>query len=231
MVGSGFLGGWPSAFYVFGKSHPREPLCKKPHRMDVVSDRCVGVYLVYWLVLFRLQFSCWTSAYFRRRTRLSPSRGSIRENQGKSQQRRVISYENDLRCSFCSKNSLRGWRSSPVCLCMRSPLCTSVIITSTILSWLPYQRISPLFWILTCTRYGSSHSLTSSTEFRYPSLSWAFQNGFLFALPYLAQMISTLIIGRIVDRLRTRKTFSITVLRKGQTLIGRTTVQATNYYS
>lgn len=54
------------------------------------------------------------------------------------------------------------------------------------------------------------------------------QNGFIFALPYLAQLISTLIVGRIVDQLRTRKTFSITVLRKGQTVIGRTDVRTRN---
>ncbi|CAF3044070.1 unnamed protein product [Rotaria sp. Silwood2] len=46
------------------------------------------------------------------------------------------------------------------------------------------------------------------------------QNGFIFALPYFVQFLITIIVGQIVDRLRARKTFSITTLRKTQTIIG-----------
>ncbi|CAF3872931.1 unnamed protein product [Rotaria sp. Silwood1] len=46
------------------------------------------------------------------------------------------------------------------------------------------------------------------------------QNGFIFALPYFVQFLTTIIVGQIVDRLRARKTFSITTLRKTQTIIG-----------
>ena len=103
-------------------------------------------------------------------------------------------------------------------------LCTSVITTSTILCWPPCQRISPRFWILTYIRYEKSLSMVDRQTFSFLGI----QNGFISALPYLAQLISTLIIGRLVDRLRTRKTFSITVLRKGQTVIGRTDVRRRN---
>lgn len=47
------------------------------------------------------------------------------------------------------------------------------------------------------------------------------KNGFIFALPYLAQFLMTIIIGRFVDYLRMRRTFSTTVLRKLQAIIGR----------
>ncbi|CAF0896316.1 unnamed protein product [Rotaria sordida] len=46
------------------------------------------------------------------------------------------------------------------------------------------------------------------------------QSGFTFALPYCVQFLVTIIVGQIVDRLRVRKTFSITTLRKTQTIIG-----------
>ncbi|CAF0742789.1 unnamed protein product [Adineta steineri] len=45
-------------------------------------------------------------------------------------------------------------------------------------------------------------------------------NGLIFALPYFAQFLVTIIVGTIVDRIRARKLLSITVLRKGQTIIG-----------
>ncbi|CAF0896386.1 unnamed protein product [Rotaria sordida] len=46
------------------------------------------------------------------------------------------------------------------------------------------------------------------------------QNGFIFALPYFVQSLTTIIVGRIIDRLRARKICSITTLRKIQTIIG-----------
>ncbi|UJR28338.1 hypothetical protein I4U23_009580 [Adineta vaga] len=46
------------------------------------------------------------------------------------------------------------------------------------------------------------------------------ENGFIFALPYFAQFLMTIIFGNIVDRIRARKLLSITKLRKGQTIIG-----------
>ncbi|CAF4039562.1 unnamed protein product [Adineta steineri] len=45
-------------------------------------------------------------------------------------------------------------------------------------------------------------------------------NGLIFALPYFAQFLVTIVVGTIVDRIRARKVLSITVLRKGQTIIG-----------
>ncbi|CAF4518676.1 unnamed protein product [Rotaria sp. Silwood2] len=46
------------------------------------------------------------------------------------------------------------------------------------------------------------------------------QNGFIFALPYFVQFLITIIVGPLIDRLRVRKTFSITAFRETQTIIG-----------
>lgn len=59
-------------------------------------------------------------------------------------------------------------------------------------------------------------------------LNLHFQSGFLFALPYIAQFLVTIISGLIVDRIRARKTFSITTLRKTQTVIGNKEYSWTN---
>ncbi len=48
------------------------------------------------------------------------------------------------------------------------------------------------------------------------------KNGFLFALPYVVQLLTTLAVGRTVDYLRVRKIFSVTTLRKSQAVIGNT---------
>lgn len=47
------------------------------------------------------------------------------------------------------------------------------------------------------------------------------QSGFIFALPYIAQFLVTIIVGQTVDRIRTRKILSITTLRKLQAIIGK----------
>lgn len=39
-------------------------------------------------------------------------------------------------------------------------------------------------------------------------------------MPYVAQLLVTLIVGRLVDYIRVRKILSITVLRKLQAVIG-----------
>ena len=46
------------------------------------------------------------------------------------------------------------------------------------------------------------------------------KNGFVSAMPYFAQFLSTVIVGIIVDYLRVHKILSITILRKVQTIIG-----------
>ena len=48
-----------------------------------------------------------------------------------------------------------------------------------------------------------------------------FQSGFLFALPYIAQLLMTFISGYIAERLRARTTFSIRTRRRAQTIIGK----------
>jgi hypothetical protein len=55
-------------------------------------------------------------------------------------------------------------------------------------------------------------------------LLYFIKNGFIFAIPYIAQFLITIVVGRIVDRMRIRKTFSITTLRKGQAVIGKTKI-------
>ncbi|CAF1030866.1 unnamed protein product [Rotaria magnacalcarata] len=46
------------------------------------------------------------------------------------------------------------------------------------------------------------------------------QNGFIYALQYVAQFLMTLIFGSITDRIRARDIVSITILRKLQTILG-----------
>lgn len=56
MAESGFLGGWPSAFYVFGESDPGDEH-GEINLMSTICDRHVVVYLVCVLVFLRLQFA------------------------------------------------------------------------------------------------------------------------------------------------------------------------------
>ena len=58
------------------------------------------------------------------------------------------------------------------------------------------------------------------TKFNFCSIF--LQNGFISALPYVALVLITLVAGQIVDRIRARKIFSITTLRKAQAIIGKT---------
>ena len=47
------------------------------------------------------------------------------------------------------------------------------------------------------------------------------QNSFIFALPYFAQFLMTITVGQMIDRIRARKLFSITILRKPQAITGK----------
>ncbi|CAF1327020.1 unnamed protein product [Adineta ricciae] len=46
------------------------------------------------------------------------------------------------------------------------------------------------------------------------------ENGLIFALPYFAQFLMTVLTGNLVDRIRARQLLSITTLRKVQTIVG-----------
>ncbi|CAF4662051.1 unnamed protein product [Rotaria sp. Silwood1] len=90
--------------------------------------------------------------------------------------------------------------------------------------WKHILRCPPLYGIVImhiCHNYIYYTLLTSLPTYFATILNFNLQqNGLLFALPYLAQFLVTIIFGPIVDRIRARNIISITKLRKIQTIIG-----------
>jgi len=90
--------------------------------------------------------------------------------------------------------------------------------------WKKIAKCTPLYGIAImhiCNNYIYYTLLTSLPTYFSTILKFDLhQNGLISALPYFAQLIFTLIVGRIVDKIRESKRFSITALRKVQTIIG-----------
>ncbi|CAF1364609.1 unnamed protein product [Rotaria sordida] len=90
--------------------------------------------------------------------------------------------------------------------------------------WKYILRCLPLYGIImmhVCHSYIYYTLLTSLPTYFATILNFNLhQNGLLSALPYFAQFLVTIIMGPIVDRIRRRNILSITILRKGQAIIG-----------
>jgi ACS family sodium-dependent inorganic phosphate cotransporter-like MFS transporter 5 len=155
MIGAGFLGGWPSAFYVFG-------------------------------VLSCLWFVMW--CYFGYSSPDTHPRISERE--------RLFLKQTVPQRS--AKNRATPWRKIATC----GPL-YGISIMHVCYNFIYYTLLTTLPTYFATILKFDLH-----------------ENGFLFALPYVVQLLTTLAVGRTVDYLRVRKIFSVTTLRKSQAVIG-----------
>ncbi|CAF4919716.1 unnamed protein product [Rotaria sp. Silwood1] len=170
MAANGFLGGWPSAFYVFSMVIIRN---------KIIIFLSLGIISCIW-------FIGWCFFGFN-----SPN-----------EHPRISEKERIFLCKYIHPNPQKH-RATP---------------------WNKIACCAPLYGIAimhVCYNFIYDTLLTTLPTYFATILNFNLQqNGFIFALPYFVQFLITIIVGPLIDRLRVRKTFSITALRKTQTIIG-----------
>lgn len=217
LCASDFLGGWPAAFYVFGRIDIHAQ-CSRQWRF------CRGyhVCLVRFLVFLRFQLSASTSAVFGERTQLSDC-VSTEAEEGLCT---AMPTCRTLTRAFPVENPMGRYRQIDSLLVHRRGIdlhSVRVLRPADISAHLLRDDLEIQF-------AKSTYSLHDEESQDGPIGLNCVQNGVMFAIPYIFMMIVIVLSGQLADRLRARKTMSTTAVRKLQTVIGESHFSANRWH-